>query len=97
MDCPPTTRIPIERFVAAPAPLPSVSGIIPATRASVVIRIAPQSIAISLDDRVVAIQTTCTHRIRVIDLQNRVFLNDSKEQEDSEGGKDVQRLSCDRG
>ena len=33
------TRRPIDRFVAAPAPLPTISGIMPATRAIVVIKI----------------------------------------------------------
>jgi hypothetical protein len=39
MDCPPTTRTPIDRFVAAPGPLDITRGIIPATRAIVVINI----------------------------------------------------------
>ena len=52
----------------------------------------PQPVAAGLDDRVVRVEAGLLQLVRVIDLQNRVLLDDAEQHQQAERREDVQRL-----
>ena len=79
-------------LVPAPMPRETISGIMPATNAKVVIRIGRSRSRLALHDRVVRRQSGLLQLVGVIDLQNRVLLHDAEQHQQAERREDVQRL-----
>ncbi len=67
----------------------------PATNASVVMRIGPEPLAAREDDRLVALHPALAELVRELDLEDRVLLDDAEEDEDAERREDVDALSED--
>src|SRR2546426_138883 len=53
----------------------------------------PQPVAVGANDRVEALHATQSQLVCVIDLQNGVLLHHAKEQQQTQTGKDIHRLS----
>ena len=65
----------------------------PATKASVVIRIGRRRSRLAWHDGVVGAEPGRAQLVGVIDLQDRVLLHDAEEHEEAEPREDVQRLA----
>ena len=83
---------PIARLVPDPTPLDSTSGIMPATKASVVIRMGRKRSRLACTTACVPIEPVLAQLDRVVDLQDRVLLHDAKQHEQAQRREDVQRL-----
>ncbi len=55
-----------------------------------------QTVAIGQDDGVVALHAGFAQSVGVVDLQNRVLLDDAEQQQQTQTGEDVHRLACDQ-
>ena len=89
---PPMTTQPIAWLVAEPTPLVTTSGTMPATNASVVIRIGRSRSRLAWTIGVVRVQPGVAQLVGVVDLQNRVLLDDAEQHQQPERREDVQRL-----
>ena len=74
----------MARFWPAPIPVASTSGIMPATKASVVIRMGRSRSLVRLEDGLESRHALRSQVVRVIDLQDRVLLHDAEEHEQAE-------------
>ena len=91
-DWPPKMTNPIAWFVPDPTPRETISGIMPATNANVVIRIGRSRSRLACTIASCVRQARLLELVGVVDLQNRVLLHDAEQHEQAERREDVQRL-----
>jgi hypothetical protein len=88
---PPRIVTAIDARDPAPAPLPNAIGIIPATIAMVVIRIGRSRTWFGLNQRLVPLDALLAQRVGVVDLQDRVLLDDAEQHHQADRAVDVDR------
>ena len=86
----------MERLVAAPVPREITSGSHAGHQRDGGHEDGAQAVAIGQDDGVVALHAGFAKSVGVVDLQNRVLLDDAEKQQQSEAGENVHRLAGDQ-
>ena len=91
-DWPPKMTKPIAWLVPEPMPRETISGIMPATNANVVIRIGRSRSRLARTIASCVRHAGLLQLVGVVDLQNRVLLHDAEQHQQAERREDVQRL-----